>query len=64
MNKTYKYIFTDPDGKKTELKKAITDRMEPIDDNKKACAADWFTRMLQNAGYKDPEVIKRNIQEV
>lgn len=64
MIKRFKYIYTDSEGRKTELKKAITDKMEPADDNKKACAADWFTRMLENAGYKDPEIIKRNIQEV
>lgn len=64
MTKAYKYIFIDHEGKKTELKKAITDRMEPADENKKDCAGEWFRQMLQNAGYKDPKVVVRNIQEV
>lgn len=63
MTKLFKYTFTDPEGKKTELKKAITDRMA-ADKDKKNCAANWFKQMLEHAGYTEPVIVVRNIQEV
>jgi hypothetical protein len=65
MRKTFKYIYTDIHGRQAELTKAITDRMEPRDDKKKACAAAYFTEMLRNQfkGSAAPVVV-RNIQEI
>lgn len=64
MIKRFKYIYTDPEGRQTELKKAITDRMEPRDNHKKIYAAACFTEMLRaSIGYTGPITV-RNIQEV
>jgi hypothetical protein len=63
MTKLYKYTYIDLEGKKTELKKAITDRMA-ADKDKKTCAASWFRQMLEHAGYTEPDIVVRNIQEV
>lgn len=65
MRKTFKYIYKDIHGRQAELTKAITDRMEPSDDNKKAYAAGYFTEMLRNQfGNSIDPVVVRNIQEV
>lgn len=65
MRKTFKYIYTDIYGRQAEVTKAITDRMEPSDDNKKAYAAGYFTEMLKNQfGENIDPVVIRNIQEV
>lgn len=65
MRKTFKYIYTDPEGRQTTLTKSITDKMEPRDDRKKEAAAGYFTDMLKKQ-YKDfiYPIIVRNIQEV
>lgn len=62
LNRTFKYIYTDPNGRQITLKKAITDKMA-ADVDKKNCAADWFRQMLEHSGYKDPDIVVRNIQE-
>ena len=63
MRKTFKYIYTDENGRQTTLKKAITDYMQPKDDQKKATAAGYFTEMLRCL-YPDPlPVVTRNIIE-
>ena len=62
MIKHFAYIYTDPEGRQTKLKKAITDRMA-ADNDKKNYAANCFKAMLENAGYTNPEIVVRNIQE-
>ena len=65
MRKTFKYIYTDPQGKQTTLTKSITDKMESRDNHKKIYAAEYFEAMLktQYKGFTYP-IVTRNIQEV